>query len=205
MERADYQKPEIMPYVAEGLLADMPSYRDMVVNAFVFVHQSLRRANERLQKRGGRTMAITPRHYLDFIGHYVKLIGEKRSDLEEQQLHLNVGLQKIKETVQQVEVMQKSLTKKSKELEEMNEAANAKLKQMVKDQQEAEQKKTTSQSLQVELEKQKEYIKEKRAQVMEELSQVEPAVQDAKQGEFTPLLFTPFCRSTVIVFFSLHF
>ena len=79
--------------------------------------------------------------------------------------------------------MQKSLTKKSKELEEMNEAANAKLKQMVKDQQEAEQKKATSQSLQVELEKQREYIKEKRALVMDELSQVEPAVNDAKQGD----------------------
>ncbi|BHF62050.1 Cytoplasmic dynein 1 heavy chain 1 [Sparganum proliferum] len=182
LERADYTKPEIMPYVAEGLLPDVPTYRDMVVNAFVFVHQSLKRANDRLQKRGGRTMAITPRHYLDFISHYVKLIGEKRSDLEEQQLHLNVGLQKIKETVGQVEVMQKSLTKKSQELEEMNAAANAKLKQMVSDQQEAEQKKTTSQSLQVELEKQREYIKEKRALVMEELSQVEPAVNEAKHA-----------------------
>uniref|UniRef100_A0A5K3FEA9 Dynein heavy chain, cytoplasmic n=2 Tax=Mesocestoides corti TaxID=53468 RepID=A0A5K3FEA9_MESCO len=182
MECADYHIPEVIPYVAEGLLPDIPTYRDMVVNAFVFVHQSLQRANERLQKRGGRTMAITPRHYLDFISHYVSLIGEKRSDLEEQQLHLNVGLQKIKETVQQVEVMQKSLTKKSKELEEMNEAANAKLKQMVKDQQEAEQKKATSQSLQVELGKQREYIKEKRALVMEELSQVEPAVNEAKQA-----------------------
>ena len=32
----------------------------------------------------------------------VKLFNEKRSDLEEQQLHLNVGLQKIRETVDQV-------------------------------------------------------------------------------------------------------
>ena len=34
--------------------------------------------------------------------HQVKLFNEKRSDLEEQQLHLNVGLQKIRETVDQV-------------------------------------------------------------------------------------------------------
>ena len=32
----------------------------------------------------------------------VKLFNEKRSDLEEQQLHLNVGLNKIRETVEQV-------------------------------------------------------------------------------------------------------
>lgn len=40
-------------------------------------------------------MAITPRHYLDFINHYADLFHEKRSELEEQQMHLNVGLRKI--------------------------------------------------------------------------------------------------------------
>lgn len=98
-------------------------------------------------------MAITPRHYLDFINHYVstvmlllyawmklliilllqvKLFNEKRSDLEEQQLHLNVGLQKIRETVDQVEELQKSLSLKSQELEAKNALANQKLKQMVR-------------------------------------------------------------------------
>ena len=47
-------------------------------------------------------MAVTPRHYLDFINHYANLFHEKRSELEEQQMHLNVGLRKIKETVDQV-------------------------------------------------------------------------------------------------------
>ena len=61
----------------------------------------------------------------------VKLFNEKRSDLEEQQLHLNVGLQKIRETVDQVEDLQKSLSIKRNELEEKNNLANAKLKQMV--------------------------------------------------------------------------
>ena len=37
-----------------------------------------------------------------FMFFQVKLFNEKRSDLEEQQLHLNVGLQKIRETVDQV-------------------------------------------------------------------------------------------------------
>lgn len=65
---------------------------------------SFLKANARLAKRGGRTMAITPRHYLDFINHYANLFNEKRSELEEQQMHLNVGLRKIKETVDQVRI-----------------------------------------------------------------------------------------------------
>ena len=63
----------------------------------------------------------------------VKLFNEKRSDLEEQQLHLNIGLQKIRETVEQVEELRKALSIKRNELEEKNNLANAKLKQMVSD------------------------------------------------------------------------
>lgn len=58
-------------------------------------------------------LSIIFRHYLDFIQQMVKLYAEKRADLEEQQLHLNVGLGKIAETVEQVEEMQKSLAVKS--------------------------------------------------------------------------------------------
>lgn len=46
----------------------------------------------------------------------MKLHREKCSELEEQQLHLNVGLGKIAETVEQVEEMQKSLAVKSQVL-----------------------------------------------------------------------------------------
>lgn len=122
------------------------------------------------------------RHYLDFIHHFVKLYSEKRSDLEEQQLHLNVGLNKIAETVEQVEEMQKSLAVKSQELQAKNEAANAKLKQMFKDQQEAEKKKIQSQEIQVQLADQTVKIEEKRKFVMADLALVEPAVLDAQQG-----------------------
>ncbi|KAL3321193.1 Cytoplasmic dynein 1 heavy chain 1 [Cichlidogyrus casuarinus] len=182
LERHDFKIPNFIPTVAEGLLPEEPTHRDLVVNAFVYVHQTLHKANELVAKRGGRTMAITPRHFLDFINHYLKLIGEKRSDLEEQQLHLNIGLKKINETVEQVEVMQNSLTTKRKELEEKNEAANSKLQQMLREQQEVDKEKTVSQQLQTELAQQDEFIATKRAQVMEELSEVEPAVKEAKDA-----------------------
>lgn len=112
LERPLWKCPDFFPSVC-SLIPSQPSHRDAVINACVYVHQTLHKANTRLAKRSGRTMAITPRHYLDFINHFVKLYQEKRSDLEEQQLHLNVGLSKIAETVEQVEEMQKSLAIKS--------------------------------------------------------------------------------------------
>lgn len=52
----------------------------------------------------------------------------------------------------------------------------------MKDQQEAEKKKVTSQEIQEELKVQTEYIKEKKKVVLNDLSKVEPAVQDAQNG-----------------------
>ncbi|KAF4518251.1 hypothetical protein B566_EDAN010397 [Ephemera danica] len=179
LDRPMWKAPDFFPAAYAGLPAT-PTHRDAVINACVYVHQTLHQANARLAKRGGRTMAITPRHYLDFINHFVKLYNEKRSDLEEQQLHLNVGLNKIAETVEQVEEMQKSLAVKSQELKAKNEAANAKLKQMVKDQQEAEKKKVQSQDIQTELLAQTVKIAEKKRDVMADLALVEPAVKEAE-------------------------
>ena len=68
--RLQYTPPDYLPKVYEDLPMH-PSHREAVINAFVYVHQTLHQANSRLAKRGGRVMAITPRHYLDFINHYV--------------------------------------------------------------------------------------------------------------------------------------
>lgn len=51
-----------------------PTHRDVIVNAMVFVHQTLHTASDRVVARGGRSVAITPRSYLDFINHYVSII-----------------------------------------------------------------------------------------------------------------------------------
>lgn len=113
LDKPLWKAPDFFPAVCNFISAS-PTHREAVINSCVYVHQTLHKANARLVKRGSRTMAITPRHYLDFIHHFVKLHNEKRSDLEEQQLHLNVGLNKIAETVEQVEEMQKSLAVKSR-------------------------------------------------------------------------------------------
>ncbi|RUS77140.1 hypothetical protein EGW08_015096 [Elysia chlorotica] len=181
LEKGAFTPPSPFPATYEGL-APSPSHREAVIDSFVYVHQSLHKANARVARRSGRVMAITPRHYLDFINHFAKLYNEKRSDLEEQQLHLNVGLQKIHETVEQVEELQKSLSIKRIELEEKNNAANAKLKQMVKDQQEAERKKVTSQEIQQALKDQTKVITEKQSNVKADLAQVEPAVIEAQNA-----------------------
>ena len=56
-----------------------PTYRDVINNAFVFVHQSLHKLNDTLRKKGSttKTIVITPSHFLDAIQHFVKFPMEK--------------------------------------------------------------------------------------------------------------------------------
>uniref|UniRef100_A0A914RGN1 Dynein heavy chain AAA module D4 domain-containing protein n=1 Tax=Parascaris equorum TaxID=6256 RepID=A0A914RGN1_PAREQ len=143
---------------------------------------ALYQLNENEAKRGHRVMAITPRHFLDFIKHYINVFHEKRRDLEEEKLHLNIGLSKIKETEEQVLELQKSLTLKSSELEAKKSAANAKLKEMLSDQQKAEKEKIASEQLQKELAASLIEIGKKRTEVQKDLAQVEPAVEEAQQA-----------------------
>ena len=75
---------------------------------------------------------------MDFIRHFVDLLIEKKEELEEQQYHLNVGLDKLKQTETSVIDLQKQLTVFEKDLLAKDKAANEKLKLMVHEQKEAE-------------------------------------------------------------------
>jgi dynein heavy chain 1 len=60
LDRPAWKAPDFFPSAVTSLPAT-PTHRDAVINACVYVHQTLHKANARLAKRGGRTMAITPR------------------------------------------------------------------------------------------------------------------------------------------------
>jgi len=179
LDDANYKQPDVWP---DSLDLPLPEiYRDAVISSLVFVHKSVGEANKQLLKQGKHNY-LTPRHYLDFINHFVHLIGEKRDELEEQQLHLNIGLQKLYDTEKQVKELQQSLATKNQELEAKNNLANEKLKQMVEDQQVAEQKKKDSTTLQTELDQQNSEIQVRKKKAYEDLEKVEPAIEEAKEA-----------------------
>jgi len=88
----------------------------VVIHTIVGIHSTVIELNKRLAKSAKKFNYITPRDFLDFIKHFVELYNEKKSMLEDQQFHLNVGLDKLKQTESQVLEMQGSLDEKKKEL-----------------------------------------------------------------------------------------
>ncbi|KAG2123592.1 dynein heavy chain and region D6 of dynein motor-domain-containing protein [Suillus clintonianus] len=181
LDLPSYAPPALFP-IAYRELTMPPVHRTAVVNALVYVHSSLHQINQRLSRRQGRYNYVTPRHYLDFINQYVRLFNEKRDELEEQQRHLHVGLDKLKDTVTQVEELRKSLAIKRSQLQAKDAEANEKLRRMVADQQEAEQKKTASIEIQAALVEQDKNIAQRRSVVMADLADAEPAVLDAQSA-----------------------
>ncbi len=151
--------------------------REHIINAFLEIHNTLHEISLKLIRN-----RITPRHYIDFINHFIKIYNEKRTDLEQQQLHLNIGLAKINETVNQVEELQAVLIVKKNELETKNLEASQKLKQLINDQQETQNKKIVSQELKLILNQQSETIVDKERAVNYDLSQAESIIIEAKKS-----------------------
>ncbi|OAA56942.1 dynein heavy chain [Niveomyces insectorum RCEF 264] len=179
LDRPNFVAPDTIP-VAYRALPLPASHRAAVVNAMVYIHYSLQRFNAKLHKQQGRITFLTPRHFLDFVAQYVKLYNEKREDLEEQQRHLNVGLEKLRDTVDKVRDLRASLAEKQAQLERKDAEANEKLQRMVADQREAEQRKNTSLEIQAALEIQEAEVASRKTTVLEDLARAEPAVEEAK-------------------------
>lgn len=181
IEKANYACPDSLPIEFDQL--EMPlSHRDAVVNGMVHVHHSLRSFNDRLMRQQNKQTFLTPRQFLDFVAQFVKLFNEKRDDLEEQQRHLNVGLDKLRETVQKVSELKRSLAEKKTELEKKDIEASEKLQRMVADQREAEQRRAASLEIQAALEKQEKEVATRREVVLNDLAKAEPAVEEAQRS-----------------------
>ncbi|RDA90155.1 hypothetical protein CP533_2196 [Ophiocordyceps camponoti-saundersi (nom. inval.)] len=179
LDRSSYEAPDSIPAAYRGLSMP-PTHREAVINSMVYIHYSLHRYNEKLLRQQKKLTFLTPRHFLDFVGQFVKLYNEKREDLEEQQRHLNVGLEKLRDTVDKVRDLRASLAEKKTQLEQKDAEANEKLQRMVADQREAEQRRTTSLEIQQALEKQEAEVAMRKKVVLEDLAKAEPAVEEAK-------------------------
>ncbi|KAI9031438.1 dynein heavy chain [Hyaloraphidium curvatum] len=176
-----YSAPATFPIAYKDLLMP-PTSRSAVTNAFVFIHQSLYDINRRLSRKFGRQNYVTPRHYLDFINHFVKLFNEKREDLEDQQRHLNVGLDRLRETVAKVEELRSELAVKEQELKTKSALAEKTLSKVIDEQERAKEQKAISETIQKTLAEKDAAIRTRRDTVMSDLAKAEPAVIEAQKS-----------------------
>ena len=109
-------------------------------------------------------------------------MNNQREQIEDEQLHVNAGLSKLRQTQENVAELKTSLSAKTIELREKEALANSKLQQMVADQNEAQKRKEEAEKMSVDVDRQQVAITELKEKAQSELDEAEPALNSAKSS-----------------------
>ena len=158
--------------------------RQAVVAALVDLHLIAKKTAEdaSTQPSSVSRTFLSPRDYLTFIQNFVSCLNKRRAEIEDEQLHVNAGLQKLVQTQENVAELKTSLGEKTKVLREKEKLANEKLQQMVADQNIAEKRKVEAEKMSEAVQKQQTQINERKAEAQRDLDGAEPALIAAQQS-----------------------
>ena len=152
-----------------------------LISSIVNIHSSVKQVNTRLDRNAKKYNFITQWDYLDFIRHFISVLSTKKGSLQKQKLHLNTGLEKLKETEAEViNLQQNVLVKIQAELEIKNTEANMKLTLMLMEQNIAEKSREASIKINEEVKKMLIEIAKRTEEVNNDLRKAEPALRDAQ-------------------------
>jgi dynein heavy chain 1 len=104
---------------------------ELLSECIVKLHLAVRDVNNKLARSAKKFNYITPRDFLDFIKHFIDLKAVKQSELVELQGHLNRGLDKLKESEEEVVAMSATLKVYQDDLQVQETAAKEKLVAML--------------------------------------------------------------------------
>jgi dynein heavy chain 1 len=166
----------------EDIFEGQGGLRQAVVAALVDLHLIAKETAEDFASQPSSTNRtfLSPRDYLTLIQNFVSCLNKRRSEIEDEQLHVNAGLSKLEQTHQNVEELKTSLGEKAVVLKEKEELANAKLQQMVADQNVAEKRKEQAEKMSAEVQKQQVEINKRKDEAQRDLDEAEPALRSAQ-------------------------
>jgi dynein heavy chain 1 len=139
----------------------------------------VRDLNAKLARQAKKYNFITPRDFLDFIGHFMDLSQEKRTELEEQKSHLETGVMKLKNTEKSVNDLRDKLRTYDVQLKQKTLEADKQMDLLGQSQRKVEEKSEVAAQTKIELEAKSAQISEEAAIVNDELAKAEPALEAA--------------------------
>lgn len=86
-----------------------PSLLDGVVQCCMCIHQSVDMISQRYYDELRRYNYVTPTSYLELLSTFTKLLSEKRMEISTTKSRLEIGLDRLLSTAQEVEIMQGEL------------------------------------------------------------------------------------------------
>ena len=92
IDRSTFEVPKQLVPVS-GSTFPVDSYRASLVNAMVYIHKyAIEKSNS--FSIGEKRNVVSPGDFLEYLRHFADIFNEKSEELEDQQRHFNVGLEK---------------------------------------------------------------------------------------------------------------
>lgn len=123
-----------------------------------------------------------PADFLRFVQSFLKIYNQKLEHLEALQRRVNVGLDKLRDTVLEVKGLKESLAMKAASLKRKDREASEMLSQMLSDQNEAERKQEALQQVREALRESEIEIASRKDQVSAQLDEMYPIVEAAAEN-----------------------
>jgi dynein heavy chain 1 len=150
------------------------NFKEVLVDTIIYIHSLVWDNNIKVLR--------VPKQFLEFIFKLIEIFNKKQFELEENQRHVSTGLDKLRESVIEMNKLKEELSIKLTTLKEKDDEARLMLNKMLTEQNEAERKQEFSVATQTELEKQEREIEKRKSTVLRELELAEPAVVEAQKG-----------------------
>ncbi|XP_055618804.1 dynein axonemal heavy chain 10 isoform X2 [Toxorhynchites rutilus septentrionalis] len=170
--------------VAKVFLADHAKIPDIlrepIISHIVHVHQSLKHYTQQFLLKLRRKNFVTPKHYLDFINTYLKLIEEKDNFIMQQCSRLSDGIEKINEASLQIDQLSIIVEEQRKNVVEAALRCEQMLDGIETSTEKANSKKAEASEKSIEVEQQKKIITVEKAEAEEALAAALPALEVAR-------------------------
>nr|CAG4709143.1 unnamed protein product [Naegleria fowleri] len=152
-----------------------------ISDALVQMNYCVEKVGMDWERKSGKKLFLSPRHFLDFIKQLDQIYWEKRKEIQEQQTHTERGLKRLKDTEDYVISLQNQLKEQEVKLHIKNAQAKEKLDQIVENQKDAENKKQQSILLSQQLEEKSVGINKRKTQSQKELDEVQPLLLKSRE------------------------
>lgn len=170
--------------VAAVFLKDNPKipemYRETIMGHVVHVHQSMGRYTDEYLLKLRRKNYVTPKHYLDFIQIYLRLLVEKDNYIQAQCERLTGGMKKIEEARGELDILNEKLAIQKVVVGEATEACEKMLAEIEAGTKVATEKKDVASLRSNEIEEQARIISIEQADAEEALTAALPALEVAR-------------------------
>ncbi|XP_017478046.1 PREDICTED: dynein heavy chain 10, axonemal [Rhagoletis zephyria] len=157
-------------------------HRDAIIDHVVHVHTTIQMYSREYLLKLRRNNYVTPKHYLDFINTYLRLLEERNNFISMQRNRLKEGISKIDDAAKQIEELRLIVSEQKANVAKASKECEAMLVDIEESTQKANVKKAEASEKSIEVEIKGKQIAIEKEDAEEALAEAMPALEEARRA-----------------------